>query len=50
MMGKFAAIIGPVLVGTVGWMTGEPRVGILSLLLLFGGGALLLARVRVPAD
>ena len=50
MMGKFAAIIGPVLVGAVGWMTGEPRVGILSLLLLFGGGALLLWRVRVPAD
>lgn len=48
MMGKFAAIIGPLLVGAVGWMAGEPRVGILSLLVLFGGGALLLARVRVP--
>jgi len=49
MMGKFAAIIGPVLVGTVGWMTGDPRIGILSLLVLFGAGALLLARVRVTA-
>ncbi|MDZ7828193.1 MAG: MFS transporter [Halofilum sp. (in: g-proteobacteria)] len=47
MMGKFAAIIGPVLVGTIGWLTGDPRVGILSLLLLFGAGAFLLARVRV---
>lgn len=47
MMGKFAAIIGPVLVGTVGWLTGDPRLGILSLLVLFGAGALLLARVRV---
>lgn len=50
MMGKFAAVIGPVLVGWVGWMTGDPRTGILSLLLLFGGGALLLMRVRTPAD
>jgi len=49
MMGKFAAIIGPVLVGTVGWLSGEPRAGILSLLVLFLAGALLLARVRVPA-
>lgn len=47
MMGKFAAIIGPLLVGAVGWMAGDPRIGILSLLLLFGSGALLLARVRV---
>lgn len=47
MMGKFAAIIGPVLVGAVGWLTGDPRVGILSLLVLFGAGAILLARVRV---
>lgn len=50
MMGKFAAIIGPFLVGAVGWLAGDPRVGILSLLLLFGGGALLLARVHVPRD
>lgn len=48
MMGKFAAVIGPFLVGWVGWMADEPRTGILSLLLLFGGGALLLARVRDP--
>lgn len=48
MMGKFAAVLGPVLVGWVGWMAGDPRIGILSLLLLFGGGALLLLRVRTP--
>lgn len=48
MMGKFAAVIGPFLVGAVGAVTGDPRVGILSLLLLFGGGAVLLWRVRVP--
>jgi len=47
MLGKFAAIIGPAMMGWVGVMTGDPRVGILSLLVLFGvGGALLFA---VPA-
>ncbi len=47
MMGKFAAVLGPFLVGWIGWLAGDPRTGILSLLLLFGGGALLLCRVRV---
>ncbi len=50
MMGKFAAIIGPVLVGSVGWLAGDPRAGILSLLVLFGAGAALLWRVRDPAQ
>jgi len=50
MMGKFAAVLGPVLVGWVGWLADDPRTGILSLLLLFGGGALLLLRVRTPVD
>ncbi|MDQ2697023.1 MAG: MFS transporter [Pseudomonadota bacterium] len=45
MLGKFAAVIGPVLMGWVGVMTGSPRASILSLLLLFGAGGLLLWRV-----
>ncbi len=45
MLGKFAAVIGPLLMGWVSLMTGSPRASILSLLLLFIGGALLLARV-----
>ena len=49
MMGKFAAVIGPVLVGWVGWLAGDPRVGILALLVLFASGAALLWRVRTPA-
>lgn len=48
MMGKFAAVLGPILVGWVGWAAGDPRTGILSLLLLFGAGALLLMRVPDP--
>ncbi len=42
MLGKFAAVIGPVLVGTVGLLTGSPRLSILSIAILFVGGAALL--------
>ncbi len=42
MMGKFAAVVGPVLTGAVALATGSSRVAILSLILLFAlGGALL---------
>ena len=37
----------PVLVGTVSRITGEPRLSLLSLLILFAGGAALLWRVDV---
>jgi UMF1 family MFS transporter len=46
MLGKFAAVLGPVLVGVSATLSGSPRVGIASILLLFGAGALLLLRVR----
>jgi UMF1 family MFS transporter len=48
MLGKFAAVLGPVLVGVMATLSGSPRVGISSILLLFVAGAVLLARVRVP--
>jgi len=47
MLGKFAAIIGPLLVGTVSLMTGSPRASMLAILILFVAGASLLARVDV---
>ncbi len=47
MMGKFAAVIGPVMVGWVALLSGDPRTGILSILLLFLVGGLLLLRVDV---
>jgi UMF1 family MFS transporter len=47
MMGKFAVVLGPLLVGWVSQASGNPRLGILSLLLLFVSGALLLLRVDV---
>ncbi len=45
MLGKFAAVLGPILMGWVGVMTGSPRLGILSVLVLFVLGALLLLKV-----
>jgi MFS transporter, UMF1 family len=45
MLGKFAAIIGPTLMGLTALLTSS-RTSILSLLLLFGGGMWLLSKVR----
>ena len=45
MLGKFAAVLGPLLVGWVGVLTGSPRLGLLAVLLLFGLGAWLLWKV-----
>jgi MFS transporter, UMF1 family len=46
MLGKFAAIIGPIMMGWTGRLSGSPRIGILSLLILFIGGAVLLMMVK----
>lgn len=48
MLGKSAAIIGPLLMGLVALITDNHRYSILSLLLLFVLGAVLLSRVRDP--
>ena len=46
MMGKFAAVLGPTLTGVVALLSHDPRLGIMSISVLFAiGGALLL---RVP--
>lgn len=45
MLGKFAAVFGPFLMGWVSLVTGSVRWGILSILILFIGGAALLKRV-----
>lgn len=47
MWGKFAAIIGPFLMGLITVLTGEIRWGIISILALFIIGGLLLSRVNV---
>jgi len=47
MIGKFAAIIGPALMGTIALVTGSARLSILSILLLFILGAFFLNKVDV---
>jgi MFS transporter, UMF1 family len=48
MMGKASAIIGPTLVGVVAALTGDSRLSILSIVVLFvAGGALLVVAARV---
>jgi len=48
IMGKSAAILGPLLVGITASVTDNPRMGMLSILLLFVIGAFLLRRVEAP--
>lgn len=47
MLGKFAAVVGPVLMGTIGYLAGSQRMGILSILLLFIAGGFILMRVNI---
>jgi UMF1 family MFS transporter len=42
MMGKFAAVLGPLLMGTTALVSDSSRVAILSIVVLFAGGAALL--------
>lgn len=46
MMGKFAAVLGPLLVGVTALVTANTRAGMVSIVILFAGGALLLTRSR----
>jgi len=46
MLGKFAAVLGPLLMGGVGVATRNPRLAILSVIVLLVAGAVLLSRVR----
>ncbi len=45
MLGKFATIVGPMLMGGVTIITGNNRFGIISLIILFIGGGVLLLKV-----
>ena len=48
MMGKFAAVLGPALVGVSALATGDSRLAILSILILLVGGLVALVFVRDP--
>ena len=47
MLGKFAAVLGPLLMGSVTLLTGNARIGILSILILFSIGWYLLRKVDI---
>jgi UMF1 family MFS transporter len=49
MLGKFAAILGPVTVGWVAVASGSARLSILSIAVFFILGAILLARVKTAS-
>ena len=49
MLGKFAVVVGPILVGAVSLASGSHRLGILSVIVLFVAGAWLLVKVDVAA-
>ena len=46
MLGKFAAVLGPLVVGSVAAITGNPNQAIFALIVFFIAGMLLLSRVR----
>jgi UMF1 family MFS transporter len=46
MLGKFAAVLGPLLMGLVSLLTDSPRLSLLAIILLFAGGAILLCFVN----
>lgn len=48
MLGKFAAVLGPLVVGVVAASTSNPRLSILALIAFFVIGMALLSRVREP--
>lgn len=49
MMGKAAAVVGPLLVGVVAYLTNDPRIGLWSILILFFSGMWLLRKVKEPS-
>jgi UMF1 family MFS transporter len=48
LLGKFAAVIGPLLMGWAAIMFDSTRISILTLLVLFVAGAVLLSMVKIP--
>ena len=45
LLGRFAVLVGPLILGWVGILTGSPRFGILSIASLFVVGAFVLCKV-----
>lgn len=49
MLGKFAAVLGPLMMGAASMLSGSVRLSMLVIILLFAAGALLLYRVNVES-
>ncbi len=47
LLGKFAAVLGPLMIGGITLLTQNPRIGIVSILVLFVAGGWLLTRVDI---
>jgi len=47
MLGKFAVFFGPLLMGSVSYLSGNPRFGVFSIIILFVAGGYLLSRVNI---
>jgi UMF1 family MFS transporter len=47
-LGRFAAVLGPLIMGGVSYATGNPRLSIIAIISLFIAGGALLLRVRTP--
>jgi UMF1 family MFS transporter len=47
MLGKFAAVLGPLMMGAASMLSGSSRVSILVIVLLFAAGGILLYRVNI---
>jgi UMF1 family MFS transporter len=50
VVGKAAAVFGPVMMGTITYLSGNPRLGILSVALLFFAGMFFFRLVNNPVD
>jgi UMF1 family MFS transporter len=50
MMGKFAAVLGPLLMGIVSISTGSNRLSVLAIVFLFVAGGAVLLRVRISGN
>ncbi len=50
VVGKAAAVFGPMMMGTITYLSGNPRLGILSVALLFFAGMFFFRLVRDPVD
>lgn len=50
MVGKFSAILGPLVIGVTSALSGDPRLSILSLLFFFVAGGFLLSKATEPQN